>query len=481
MVGKKQYQIDAQQFVQGLATNDYIPDGGLGTSSYNLNLIATPGVVRATGSTAVGGDTPSDRFLASCEDPQGGTTTSYHRLFVADDGTIYSTGGSSLTLRVTPASSSGYTLGITDMKVFDGAAWITRTTEVAKLQVSGTTFTYDDDWWTATKGEGALVSNVNHPMLNFEDLLWIADDNKLHYIDSSENVTTDALVLDVNERITALGIDPASGLMMIGTQTINSTDTDESARFFVQLFDGFSAKVRREIPVDGHVTCFKNVGGQVFVFMDGIVGIWNGSGVTFLRRLLASTTATPIWQQYVTSVENFLIVADGINLLAYGDIANGKKVWFPLYQNQVNSNKLTLVTAMGYDNSATPPMRPYIWLNETTNVREIALLDSTTVGAGIMYTPFVNFERPVFIRRVRVFTTGITTTAGLGGLALIDEFAQTRTCAVSTYVVVAAASPRYVFDFDYAGLKLQTLQGKFTLGTQAFGIVRIVIYYDVAE
>lgn len=107
-------------------------------------------------------------------------------------------------------------------------------------------------------------------------------------------------------------------------------------------------------------------------------------------------------------------------------------------------------------------------------------MSTTVVGSGIYYSPFINMERPINVRRVRVFTTGITTTAGIGGVGLIDELGVTTTPAVSTFVVAASQSPKRVFDFDF-NKQLQALQLKLTLATQAFAITRVVIYYDVIE
>lgn len=488
MIGRSQIQIDSRQFLQGLATTDYMPDGGIGTSSYNLNPIGQPGVMRATGSAASGGDTLSGPILASCEDPRSGTSTTSQRIVLDDSGKLYGLGESILALRATLASSSGLSDSTTDMVAFQGDLYITKTTNIIKVTIPSTftnAWTLDETWWTVTKGKGALTGlNTVHPMLVYENLLWIADSESLHNVTTGGTATEDVLSLNTNDRITALGIDPGTGLMLIGIATYSNNDANTSARFFIALYDGFSSKVRRRIPVDGLVTAFRSVGGTVFVGMANTIGVWNGSGVTFLRRLPQvgiSSTSLP-YKSRLSHFQNTLLVADGTDVLAYGDIANGKKAWYPFYRNQVNSNFVrsivptTITTTTGNSGS---PLSHIIAVGDTsTSLRMLEPMDTSVVATGIFYTPKINFERPVNIRRVRVFTTGITTTAGIGGVGIVDEDNQTTTPTVSTFVV--ASGTKYRFDFDF-NKQLQELQLKLTLGTQAFGIIRIVVYYDVVE
>lgn len=489
MVGNKQLQIDGKQFALGMATTDYAPDGGIGTSSYNLNPVAVPGTIRATAiSTPTGDGATTALILSSCEDPRTGAASGLDRVFVDDDGKLYAlTSGAAFNDVATPSSSSGYSDTITDTASFDSAVFITKTTNIVKATVSGASWTLDETWWTGTAGQASLSgTGTRHPLLVYENFLWIADGNKLHNVNEAGTVSADALVLGVNERINALGIDPGSGLMMLGVTTILDSSNAFSSANYIMLFDGYSAYVRRKIPVGGVVTSFTNVGGQVFVGMDNTVNYWNGAGVTFLRRMGADGTgdADMLFKSKVTAFQNTLCVVDGQHILAYGDIMNGQKVWYPLYKNQVDSANLGFIAFSGnVEGSASPSLTsPLILVNfNTTVVRLVSPLNTSTAGTGIFYSPYINFERPVFVRRVRIFTTGITTTAGLGSIGLIDETGTTRTPTVSTFVVTAGQSPRRVFDFDYAGLKVHTAQLKVGIDTQAYGFIRAVIYYDVAE
>lgn len=471
-----------------MATTDYVPDGGIGASSININPVVVPGTIRATYSVVPGGDGVSAATLiASCEDPRTGSASSLDRVFVDDDGVMYAlTSGASFSDVKTPASGSGYSMSITDMASFDSAVFTTKTTNIVKGTVSGATWTLDETWWTGTEGQAALQGNgTRHPELVFENFLWFADGEKLHNVDEAGTSAADVLVLGVNERINALGIDPGSGLMMLGVTTILDSSNNFSSQNYIMLYDGYSPKVRRKIPVVGTVTSFTNVGGSVYVGIDNTIGLWNGSGVTFMRRLLANGTSDGdiSYKMRVTAFQNTLVVVDGQQLLAYGDIANGKRVWYPLYKNQVNSANIDFVAFSATVESTSPSgNKPILLVNfSTTLVYLVSPLDAANVAAGTYYSTFYNFERPIFIRRMRVFTTGITTTSGIGSIGIVNETGTTVAPSVSTFVVAAASSPQRVFDFTFGSQKFLTAQVKAVLGTQAFGIVRIILYYDVAE
>lgn len=480
MIGKKQIQIDARQFLQGMASSDYMPDGGIGTSSYNLNPVRTPGVLCATHfDTADGDGVSTDDLIASCEDPREGNSSELDRVFVDTDGCIYGlSSGDEFDKMKTPSSTTGYTRNITDMISFDGDVYITKTTDVVKASVSGSTWTLDEDWWTDAEGNAALVPAFKHPMIVFEGFLWIADGKSLHNVDESGVSNEDVLEIGSNERIESLGIDPGSGLMMIGVTTILDSGNDLSSANYVMLYDGYSAYVRRKIPIQGKPTSFINVGGQVFVTYDNLVGIWNGSGITFLRRLQteAESSTTITYRQKVTAIGNLYVVVEDNKLLAYGDISPGKKVWFPIYKNlESSAAEIELATFCGNEDGGN------LLVNfADTQIRLVKLFDPSS-GAGKFYSPFYNFERPIFVRKVRIFTDGINTTSGIGSMGIIDELGVTRTPTVSTFVVSAAQSPKRVFDFDYGGLKLQTAQLVVGLDTQAYDFIRAIIYYDVAE
>lgn len=490
MIGKNQIQISGTQIIQGIATSDFLNDGGMGTESYNLSLISQPGVVRAMPISVPtkSGNAISGGIVASCESPEVGATSHNFRWFLDGGGSNLFTCDDTSYVDQTSANYTGFSAPNSDMEAWNGDAttsyiYASSSTDVYEVRVSTTTGNYTSvatTWWSTLHG-GGLTTGLPHPLQVFEGSLWIGDGPNLW---SATNRTTEGtnLTFNSNERIQALAIDPGTGLLMIGVRTVAGNNDTVSSKSYVYLHDGFSAKARRKIPVDGRLLCFRNVGGQVFVMMDNFVGAWNGNGVTFMRRLYNSTRSASNlpFKARVTSFQNTLLVADGQYVLAYGDIGNGKKVWWPFYKHTATINALFFIGNV--NDGSVVPLSPLIAVNDGITLSYIRPMDTTTVATGVFYTNNINFQRPVRITDVRVFTTGITTTAagGIGNVQLIDEKNATYTPAVSKFIVAATNSPQYVFDFHF-DKPVQTVQPVFTLDTQAFGIVRIVIYYDPVE
>lgn len=489
MLGKSQITIASTQFTAGLATSDFTTDGGIGTTSTNLSMIAQPGVVRAmpTSTPTKSGAAISGGIVASCESPET-TTTHNYRWFVDNGGsTLFSCDDTSYLDQTNSLPS--ISAPNTDMAVWassgvgttDGYLYISNTNNVIEIGVSNSTGSFhvsNTTWWSATLGSSAtLTSSVPHPLLVYEQNLWVGDQNVLRSaIDRSTLGVT--LTLNKNERIQCLAIDPNTGLMMIGVRTVSGNNDTFSGQSFIYLYNGIASKATRKIAVDGRISSFKPVGGQVFVGMNNTIGVWNGNGITFMRRLynVSDSTSDIPYKNKMTSFQNTLLVVDGQYILAYGDISNGKKAWWPFYKHSTNIASIFFIGNV--NNASTIPESPLIAVNDSSNLFYVRPMDTTTAATGVFYTNNINFERPVNIRGMRVFTTGITTTAGIGGVSLIDENNTTYTPEVNKFVV--ASGTRYVFDFTMEK-KLQTLQPKLTIDTQAFGIVRVIIYYDVAE
>lgn len=488
MIGKNQIQISGTQIVQGIATSDYLNDGGMGTESYNLSLIAQPGVIRAmpTSTPTQSGSAISSGIVASCESPELGNNTHANVWFV-DNGGSRAFSATSTAYVDQSSSMSAISAPNSEMVVWGGDStngfiYISRDTDISELKIVNTTGAWtstNNAFWTSTLSGSQLGTGLPHPLLVFEGSLWIGDGPNLW---SALNRTTQGtnITLDSNERVQALAIDPNTGLMMIGVRTVAGNDDIYTNRSAIYLYNGFSPRPTRKILVDGRINAFRTVGGQVFVAMDNCIGAWNGAGVVFMRRLLNVYKSTGVlpYKIRMTSFQNTLLVADGANVLAYGDIGNGKKVWWPFYRH---TNTIDALFFAGYINDPNViPLSPLIAVNDGTNLKYIRPFDTTTVATGVFYTNNINFQRPVRITDIRVFTTGITTTAGIGNVQIIDENEATYTPAVSTFTVLSANSPRYVFDFHF-DKALQTAQPLFTINTQAFGIIRVVIYYDTIE
>lgn len=473
MIGKNQIQITGTQFAAGLCTSNYLSDGGMGTESANINPLITQGLIYATGTFSNSG--LSAAIVASSEDFQNPSTT--NRWIVDTSSNFYYVGNSN-TITLAINGSVGYLVGTSDMVPFDdvlgshaSALYISSATDITRLSgtISGGLSIGAEHFWTSTKSKNILTNGIPHPLLVYQNQLWIGNGNHLPNMDTSGTANNDASwVLDVNEEIYALGIDPGTGLMMVSVRSVASgTNGSTPAKNYIYLYDGYSSKPRRKVPVQGTVFSFTTNTGQVIVGIDNSIGYWNGNGVSFLRRL-SSSSIIP-YKHRCLSVNNIFMVVDGAKILCYGDIQNGKKVWFPLYSSGNNINTIWQQSLGSISIN-----------NDTSTVSTINLFDTGAgPGSGTFDTNTIYFERPINIYDVEVFTTGITTTAGIGGLSMTNEEGATITPTQNKFVVASGTQSRFLFSFG--GARFRTLQPRVTLDTQAFGLIRLNIYYNVAE
>lgn len=471
-IGKYQIQLGADQLVSGMSSSDFATDGALGVSSNQLNPFAVPGVMYSLAAPTDISTNVVDNIIASTEDSNASSPN--NRYLLGDAANYYSYNGTSITKVKTGTATTSYVAGRTDFISFNGNFYATLTNQKLAQWDGGSTLNETFQ----TFGD----INASHPLIAYQGFLLVGDGNQLWSL-STAGTFVSILTLQSKEKIVALGIDPLTGLLMISIQMVyDFADTIPSLKA-VYLYDGISSKPTRKILVDDLITAFFNVEGNVYIGSGNTLGVWNGNGVTFLRILKnvsLSNTDLP-YKHHFANINRVLHVIDGQNVLSYGSVVAGKKGFFYTANNQTNNTHLTCIFPAG--NSGGVGERLGIAYSTSGPTYHVLTFDYGSISAGIgsMYFNNIYFPRPVFIRRMRIITTGITTTNGLGGTALFDDRGNIIQTAVSTFVVRAATSPQYVFDFDYSQLKLQGVQPRLTWDTQGFGIIRVYLYYDIAE
>lgn len=482
MIGKYQLQLGADQLVTGMASSDYATDGALGTSSTNLNPFATPGVMYGLASGVDAKANVAGKIIASAEDSQ--SVAANDRLLVDNAGNYYFINGTTVTLKKTATTNAAfYVQGKTDMVSYAGNTYVTTANGDIDLFNSSGATTLTNSWWVTTKSQPAMNTSAPHPMLQYFNHLYVADANKIHSINSSQTIDTDLpalpLTLNTNDYIQALATDPSTGLMMISIQTTINFSDALTSKFYVGLWDGVSANLTRRIPVDDLITAFHSLEGQVYIGMGQTIGVWNGVGVTFLRKLknVALTSTDLIYKHHFANTRNILHVVDGNQILSYGAVTQKSgKAFFYTASPIVGTSHLTAVIPLPNNTFGIA------YFISSTYYLDVFDLSSTAGSTnGSMYFNNTYLPRPIYIRRVRIITTGVTTNNGIGGVRLFDEKNNFQDLAITTFKVASAASPKYVFDFDYTMFKLQAIQLRVTFDTQGFGFVRGIIYYDIAE
>lgn len=494
MIGAKQQVYGAAQFASGLASSDYAGDAALSLTSSQTNPFVTPGLIRGTKLVADTSTNLVDNIIATSEDGTGGLKA---RLAVGDAANYYTIDTSgNITKVATGADTSNYTYGRTDVAIQSGGSgnYYAFVSHGTNLSLWNGSTTISESWWTTvaylvgTTTRPNSLTSTPHPLLNFNTNLWVADGSQLHNIipnvattSNSAAVNQSVLSLDLYSTIYALGIDPTTGLMMISFQTTQNQSDTISSQFYIGLYDGYSTGLRRKIPVDDLVTGFKNVGGVVYCTFGPKVGYWNGNGITFLRNLINVTNSSTslISGQRMSNVGNVLLVADGPTLLAYGEPMAGKpKAWFNLGYTIGLVDRITAVCPLGSNKIG---IFNFYTVGSIYNFRtyDLSSLTGTSFNLVLAYT---YFQRPVYIRKMRVITTGIART-GLTDITstITDEKGAALPISNANRIVSVPTGTTYVVDFDYGGAKCQGI-APFISGTNgSWAVVQIIIYYDIAE
>ncbi len=474
MIGKYQLQLGSDQFISGMASSDYATDGGLGTSSQNLNPFIKPGTIYSLAAGTDISTNVSGNIIASCEDS---SSLSPLDRYMVDDASsaanYYSYNGTAITKVKTGTAT--YIQGKSDMVAFNGNFYISGASTLTQ--------------WDGTSGAGLnesyktfVDSSAWHPLLNFINYLYFGDGNLLQQMDTSGTVVT-IWTLPPKEKIVALGIDPSTGLLLISVSSVYDVSDTLSSLKAVYLHDGISATYRRKIIVDDLVTAFYQLEGRVYIGAGQTIGVWNGTGVTFLRKLqYASLSNVDLpYKHHFANIRNILLVVDGYQVLAYGAVISGSgnpygntKAFFYMGQPLSGINHLTAIIPFGTNKFG---------ISYATNKVISFDISSLSGGTGLLYFNSTYFPRPIYIRRIRIVTSNITTNTGIGGVALYTEnnFRQPPGL-LGQFSVLSANSPKNVFDFDFTDIKAMMVQPRISFDSaQGFAIYRVYLYYDIAE
>jgi len=481
MIGKNVIEIGEKEFLDGMTTSPDTSDGGFSPETYAVNVVAdvnSTGVLYATANASSITST-NGRAIASCADPDSGLGVS--RYVLTDTGRFYGLDTNyASTLRQT--GSKVYTKVTSDIVVYFNKLYATSTLNIT--EASGAILgTIDENWWVTTKGKTALTANP-HPMVVFENNLWIGDGKLLHKWDAINNVATSAfLTLPDGQIIIALVVDPSSGKMLISVSEGINSNASLPRLAKVLTYDGFSAKVSRSVIVDDIVTAMYPLGGTVFMMFGNRLGYWNGSGITFLRRIAGATLDTTflVYKHMITSIGSTLYVADGNRVTAFGDLYPGQKKFYPrAYFGGLLNARLDCLFNLGSDFLGTA-----FELTATAGTFDLWKINiaAKTTGTLFFLSKKYKFPRPVYVREVRIeYADSITDNATPAVVTLIDQEKSSKALPVLTNDTGVAT---YVRNIKYNGPnKFTTLQFKYdnTATTSVIaGIRRILIYYDPAE
>lgn len=465
MIGKHQLIFDQKDWLRGMSSSTDVSDGGFSTATRAVNLTKEPGIVYGP-AARVNSDTDTtltDEIIASAPDHQ--TVSPRDRLVVCENGTYLSYNGTKLSAVLNTDGTYTYQVGFTDFINFAGASFITKKERITKW--SGTS-TFDHSYFTFTN------TSLPHPALVYENNAYYGDGNLLLRQTGVSATPTTIITLPSNDIIMALGIDAGTGKMLISTTSHLAISGQLQGVNKLHWYDGSSNKVGKVVIVGDIITSFESVGSTVYVGYGTKLGFINGSGVEFLwqlRNITLDQQQLP-YQHKIMSIDGILCVADGDQILAFGNVLRGQRVFWYIYKNAENSNDFKSIFPVGNHK---------IGLSVTTtkfDTFDIANISTMESNALLIDTNYVNFPRPISVRNLRLEFFSNIASSGNVDVLISDEEKDSRTLTHNPGIVTNVRVLR-----DYSGFvsKQDSISIRINSIATNAGLKRIIVYYDFVE
>lgn len=479
MIGSKHIEINWKNFVQGMTTTNFTEDGGFSTgdlssSSYVsiVNPKVNPGLLHFPELSVDKSTNLSGEIIASCED--AGAT--YNRLFVTDSGKFYGWDGTTLSAALATDSTRSYVAGKTDMTPYGPYCYGTSATYVWEWVV--TTATISQTYFAFPNSSGSASwdpASYPHPVLVYEGNIYYANGPQLLRQTTVGGVPAEILLLpNYGEAIIALGIDPASGKMLISTQSGYNASGTKNKLSKVQYYNGYSNKVDKVVITDEMITCFYNNGGTVFIGYGQNFGYWSGTGIQFLRRLnIALDSDTLLYKHHVTSVGNILYMIEKHRIIAFGEVMQGQgRSWWYAYQNRPSG------TATNLTNISNIGGNKLVFSFATSKFLTLDLEGVTAIsGNGVWHSKIYDFPRAVTFNSITIqYSKNVSANTTIGELYIVDDTGtQTQIAVITT-----AETTKSIFDCPYPTIKSRSLQIQY-IASENTGVERITMFYNDKE
>ena len=368
--------LDARDFLAGESNWDYLGDKGYSPDSYGLNLFLKPGVLNF-GWTSQTTYAPTGNVIGSAYDKNNSGNDVYQ---MDDEGAFYTLSGSTYTKRQTD-TNGGYALGTSDIVQFKLVTYATSASRLVRMTGSDLA-ALDSTWWVF---DG--TSGYRHPLEVVEDALYIGDRNVVYAWDGSTSSV--ACTLPTERQITSLRKHPDGRHLIAFTGYTNNYSHTNGGPGYIYVINKDTKTWEREIEIETQVEGSRNVSGVIYVTYGKKLGYFTGSGVKFLKQLKTSATT---YSHCLGNMEDFLIVRDGTNALAYGDLGNGTKSWHNWYQASQT------ITNVVYKGNGIMLVSDGDGAGGTGNVNQLTY--ATATGGGRLVSNRYNFGQLVKVRRM---------------------------------------------------------------------------------
>lgn len=439
--------IDWKNFVSGESTADYMPDRGFSPLSRSINLTKQRGILNfAPSATERGTSVLTGNIVCASPDPGYLGNDVY---FLDDEGAFYTFVSTTLTKKQT---SSGYTyqIGTSDLLPFLGNIYATSQTAVAQLTNNFAALT--EDWWAG------LTTGYRHPLERVESEMFIADKNVIYYWNGTSSGTAFTLPTDVNVTSLRKHTDGRTLLAFAGVTADYSHTENAGGRVF--YCDPTIRDWTREVELEAQVEGTRVVGGVIYCTWGKSFGYFDGNGLNLLKPLLTSGTT---YSHQMTNMEEQLIVRDGTNVLAFGNVGSGN-IWRSVYEASQVVNSL----AYKGDNKLL------VLHTDGAGAGNIKELDFDDAGSnGIFYSNRIDFGEEVVIDRIEILHE-LTEAAGVTRFLIYEHDLNDNLNTIHDASYTNESVSKTEFNTN---IKTDTFQLAISLLNDTIGFKRIRIYY----
>ena len=477
--GSQSLSIGWEDFIKGVSTSNTLPDAGFSPSSYNVNLIANRGRITPTALLNIDGgiQASNNNIIATCPYVDGSTGFSTKVAGIDASGAYLKRSTSAGSIWILAATDTGktYTSGISDIISFLDSggtnccfgAQNQNNADITKIFMDSGTFSSN---WFHTNFGIYLQNDYPHPMVIFNKNLYIADGIYLHKYDGGTGYTKYQLTIENYNVITALAIDPNTGKMMVAyTSVTTPTYWGGTNISKIGLYDGTNpTQFVKLVQVDDVVRAMFNNGGNIYIGYGYNFGMWNGSGITYLREL-----STPLYKNGITSIGNDIYFIDGNDIYVYTEIqVGGKKVFNKVIGTSYPMQFVTNIDGKSLLNFGNKN-------GSTYNVYTVNMLSAGDyTQTALFQSNHYSFPRPIYVRAIDIVTDSTLGANDTIVASFIDDLG-TENNFTPTTGLAGASTPRSI-RLQGGSDKTLTLQLKLTMNTSV-PFRRAIIYYDFAE
>lgn len=318
------FRVDKKDFLSGNNAYDNYPTGGYLNATVGANVFSKPGLLAQAPAlpSAVNTANPGTGFVGFARGYNGSGGGTLLGMYVnsATNYAYFTMLTSTTGAHGTAQSDTGgrnYNYYQSDLVYYKTYFYASGASTIAQIDqgnssISATWLTSQTDTRTGLTAT-VMTSNVPHPMLVFESILYIADGRYLNKLDGTTYTTQ---VFDVPEgyNITAL-VEWRGMIYLFASPTTFSDGVDLPSHGGAKLYswDGLQDSWFEEYDTDYTVFSAFVWKNRMYAFTKYFLGVWNGSELVPLYP----TTGIVYKHQITTTADSFMF-ADGVKIVRYG-------------------------------------------------------------------------------------------------------------------------------------------------------------------